>query len=195
MSPKLLNIFLGLVIGLLYLGVYKPLDTGLAGIGWTPDSSISALKATNVQYANTLKLVTDVETGVKKINQNYTSISEATTTLVETMLPDYVDPIQLHNEIVNIADTAGVSVTAINITLFGRNNIAGVGSYVVSFIVKGRYPLIKNLLQEFEKNKRFYNIDALNIEKQETKRETRKREAKMKKEDEAQKAKDINNNK
>ena len=45
----------------------------------------------------------------------------------------------------------------------------GVGSYTITFDVKARYDDLKNLLAEYEKNTRFYNIDVLRITRAESK--------------------------
>ncbi len=171
MSPKLLNILLVLIPAILYYGVFDPLYTGKPGLIWTPESSISALQSTNVQYTNTINLVSKVEKDIKKVNEEYQAIkADATTThKVMKMLPDSIDPIVLRSEVISIADNKGVSIIDVGIKEDAKNVPQGLGAYLVTFSVKGRYPVLKNLLQEYEKNLRFYTVETIDIQRQEAK--------------------------
>lgn len=163
MSPKLLNILLVLIPVILYYGVFDPLYTGNQGLIWTPESSIAALQAKSVQYTNTYNLVAKVEKDMKKINNDFVAIPEATTTKVTIMLPDEIDQIRLRNEVISIADTVGVPVSAVKITEDNRVSVSGVGAYTITFDIKAKYKDAKKLLEAYEKNTRFYNIDTLRI--------------------------------
>ncbi len=163
MSPKLLNILLVLVPAMLYNFVYLPLTTGTPSVLLAPSASIRGLQTKNVQYANTLNLVTDIQTNIKKINDDYKAVSPATTTIVETMLPDTIDQLKLRKEVIAIADAAGVGLKEVKIRE-DRSSTA-VGSYIIDFTFKARYKNAKLLLDEYEKNRRFYIINALNIKK------------------------------
>jgi hypothetical protein len=163
MSPKLLNILLVLIPVILYYGVFDPLYTGNQGLIWTPESSIAGLQAKNVQYENTYNLISKVEKDMKKINNDYISIPEATTTKVMEMLPDEIDPVRLRNEVISIADKAGVPISGVKIAEDNRVGVPGVGAYTITFEVETKYKELKNLLEMYDKNTRFYNIDSLRI--------------------------------
>jgi hypothetical protein len=163
MSPKLLNILLVLIPVIVYYGVFDPLYNGNPGLVWTPESSIAGLQAKNVQYTNTYNLISKVGKDMKKINDEYVAIPETTVATVTQMLPDEIDPIRLRNEVINIADKVGVPISTVKITEDNRVTVPGTGSYTITFDVKARYADIKNLLAAYEKNTRFYNIDALRI--------------------------------
>lgn len=153
----------------LYYGFFDPLYTGNPGFVWTPESSIRQLQSSNVQYANSLVLVSDVDQRVKKINQDYKLVSSTTTSKVELMLPDSIDPIKLRNEVIAIADKAGISINGLTVNTDDIKSNSNVGAYIISFTVKARYASIKKLLEEYEKNKRFFTIDSLAIRQQDTK--------------------------
>lgn len=169
MSPKLLNVLLVLIPVILYYGVFDPLYTGNQGLIWTPESSIEALQLKNVQYTSTINLISKVEKDIKKINNNYTSISATTTTKVTAMLPDEIDPIRLRNEVISIADKAGVSVGGVKINDESRSSLPGTGAYLITFEIKARYKDLKRLLESYERNTRFYNIETLRIARFDTK--------------------------
>lgn len=163
MSPKLLNILLVLIPLVAYYGFFEPLYTGKPGIVWTPESSIRALQSTHVSYINANNLVSEATSGIKKINDNYKAISATTTKKVETMLPDTIDRFKLRNEVLAIADSAGVSITNIIITDDARVANKDAKAFLVTFGVKARYADLKKLFQEYEKSTRFYSIDKMAI--------------------------------
>lgn len=169
MSPKLLNILLILIPVMLYYGVFNPLYTGNPGLIWAPESSIAGLQGANVQYANTISLVSEVQAGIKKINGDYKTVEATTTKKIEAMLSDKIDPIKLKKEVITIAEVKGVAINAVTVRDETRFPISGVGSYLVSFSFKARYPTIKALLQEYERSTRFYTIESLSVTRQELK--------------------------
>ena len=169
MSPKLLNILLILIPVMLYYGVFNPLYTGNPGLIWAPESSIAGLQGANVQYANTISLVSEVQAGIKKINGDYKTVEATTTKKIEAMLSDKIDPIKLKKEVITIAEVKGVAINAVTVRDETRFPIPGVGSYLVSFSFKARYPTIKALLQEYERSTRFYTIESLSVTRQELK--------------------------
>ena len=150
---------------MLYYAVFQPLYTGNPGLIWTPASSIAGLQSQNVQYANTLNLITNVEKDIKKIDADYKSIPATTTKKIETMLPDTVDPIRLRNEALAIADAAQVSISNLRVSEYTKSLPSEVGAYQVDFAVNARYPLLKKLLEGFEKNLRFYSIETIGIQR------------------------------
>ncbi len=169
MSPKLLNILLGLIPVILYYGVFNPLYTGSQGLVWTPPSNVKALQAKNVQYINTYNLISKVEKDIKKVNANYLAVPEATTTRVTQLLPDEINSIRLRNEVISIADATGVSIANVKVTEDNRASVPGTGSHQIAFDVKAKYKDIKKLLEAYEKSTRFFNIEILRINRPEAK--------------------------
>lgn len=148
---------------IMYYAVFEPLYKGNPGLIWTPESSIAGLQSKNVQYLNTYNLISKVEKDMKRINDHYISIPETTIATVTKMLPDEIDPIRLRNEVISIADSAGIAISTVKITEDNKISVPGTGTYTVTFQVKGKYSDLKNLLESYEKNTRFYNIDSLRI--------------------------------
>lgn len=169
MSPKLLNILLILIPVILYYGVFNPLYTGNPGLIWAPESSIAALQGANVQYSNTMGLVSEVQRGIKKINDDYKVVEATTTKKIEAMLSDKIDSIKLKKEVIAIAEVVGVAVSSVSVREDARFPVPGTGSYLVSFSFKARYPTIKALLQAYERNTRFYTIESLAVNRQDSK--------------------------
>ena len=163
MSPKLLNILLILALVVMYYGLFEPMYTGQPGIVWSPESSIAELQLKNVQYTNAINLVSAAILGIKKINEDYKAVPVATITKVEAMLPDVIDRFKLRNEVISIANNAGVAITGLSIAENGANTNQNIKSYIISFEVKARYALLKKLLQVYENNIRFYTIDSFTI--------------------------------
>lgn len=162
MSPKLLNILLVLIPAILYYFVYVPLTTGNPSAIFTPVASISSLQATNVQYTNTLSLISKIQTDIKKVNDDYKTLDIASTTKVEMMLPDSLNQLKLRREVTAISDSVGIGIKGLNVKE-DKSSSANLGAYVVEFSFKARYKNIKLLLEEYEKNKRFYTIETLRI--------------------------------
>jgi hypothetical protein len=151
---------------MLYLGVFKPLYLGQPGIVWTPEFTIGGLQASDVQYQNTINLVEDVKRKMEKINKEYLAVGTTTTNRVETMLPDSINPIRLQNEVVSIANAAGVSLQGLTIKEDGKLPVPGTGAYLITFTMKARYPVIKAVLEAYEKNLRVYSTESFNIDRQ-----------------------------
>jgi hypothetical protein len=149
----------------MYYAVFLPLKTGEPSIFWAPDGSIASYQNQNVQYDNAINLVSTVVTGIKAIHNDYESISTSTINQLELMLPDTIDPIKLQNEVRNIADEAGVGVSDITVIIDPKNTNPNVGAYLVTFNAKGRYPVIKNIVEAIERNKRFYTVEVMTINK------------------------------
>ncbi len=169
MSPKLLNILLLLIPVIFYYGVFNPLYTGNPGLVWTPESSIAALQASNVQHSNTLSLVSEVQRGIKKINEDYKVVDATTIKKFEAMLSDKIDPIKLKKEVITIAETEGVAISGLSVREDVRFPVPGTGSYVISFSIKAKYSTIKSLLQAYETSTRFYTIESFAVRQQELK--------------------------
>ncbi len=168
MSPKLLNVLLVLAPVMLYNFVYLPLTTGEPSVLVSPEASISSLQSTRVQYINNLNLISEIQTSLKRINDDYKSVDPASSTKAELMLPDKIDQLKLRREVINIADAAGVALKDVSVKEDKGSN-AAVGSYLVDFSFVSRYKEAKLLLGEYEKNKRFYTIESLTIKRMDTK--------------------------
>lgn len=165
MSPKLLNIFLILIPVVLYYGFFDPMYTGNPGFVWTPQASISSLQSENIQYINALNLISDVERQTKTVNTDYTSVASTTIDKAKIMLPDSIDPLKLRAEATSIANKSGVDVEIKDVIVDTKNTSKVTGSYIITLSMKARYPLLKKLVQEFEKSKRFYTVDSLSIKR------------------------------
>ena len=163
MSPKLLNVLLLLIPVVMYYGFIEPMITGNPGMVWTPSNSIKGLQATNVQYINAANIVSTITMDMKKVNKDYLDISTSTIEKVGIMLPDTIDIFKLRKEVVSIADKVGVSIADPAITENPRNTDQSVQSYLITFALKAKYPKIKELLQEYEKNMRFYSVESMTI--------------------------------
>lgn len=163
MSPKLLNILLLLIPVVMYYGFIEPMITGNPGMVWTPSNSIKGLQATNVQYINAANIVSTITMDMKKVNKDYLDIATSTIEKVEIMLSDTIDVFKLRKEVVSIADKAGVSITDPTIIENPRNSDKNIQSYLITFTLKAKYPKIKALLQEYEKNMRFYSVESMTI--------------------------------
>ena len=167
MSPKMLNILLILIPVFLYYGVFVPLYNGGTGIFWTPEYTIGALQSQNVSYANALNQVNSVVSGIKKINDDYVAIPQETKDKITVMLPDSLDKVKLRNEVDAIANKAGVALGSVAVADDPASLRANkdIGAYIVSFTVRSRYPAFKNLMEQYEKNLRFYNINTISIKR------------------------------
>ncbi len=165
MSPKLLTVLLVLVPTFLYYGFIKPLHYGTTGFVWTPEYSIPQLQSQNVSYKNALNQITEVQRGAAKLNTDYLAVSPELKIKSKIMIPDEVNVLKLINEVKAIADNAGVSVGQVTVTedkIYKNRNL---GSYVVVFNLKARYPAFKKLMEAYEKNMRFYVINAISIKR------------------------------
>jgi len=166
MSPKILNILLILIPVVLYYGFFEPIYDGTVGYGWAPESTISSLQSQNASYASALNQVSNVETGIEKVYKLYQLITPDVIATTSLLLPDSIDPIKLKNEVMSIADKAGVAISTPGITLDPRTVGKPVQAYIVIFSFKARYPKLKEFMEDYQKNLRFYALDSLTIKRQ-----------------------------
>ncbi len=169
MSPKLLNLLLVLIPVVLYYAYLDPMYSGTQGLIWTPESSITVLQATNVQYENTKNQVALIQRGVESINKDYTTIPQETIDRANLLLPDAIDKINLRKEVIAIADKAGVALNGVTVLDDTKNQNPVTGSYLVNFSIKARYPVFKALMESYERSTRVFMIDTVTIKKLEGK--------------------------
>jgi hypothetical protein len=166
MSPKLLNILLVLTPTVLYFAYINPMYTGEPGLVFTPEKSIPVLKSESVLRTNALNQFALIESEVNKISKDYKSIDDETKAKVTMLLPDTLDSIKLRNEVVSIANNAGIALTGLKVT----NSVKGfqskeVGSYAVDFSAKGHYSTLKRLMETYEKSMRLFVLDSVIIQR------------------------------
>lgn len=149
----------------LYFAYLDPMYSGSPGLIWTPEKSISDLQAMNVQYENTKNQVDLIQKAVDSINKEYTSIPQETIDRANLLLPDAIDKINLRKEVVAIADKAGVALNGVTVTDDTKNQSTVVGSYIVTFSVKVRYPVFKALMESYERSTRVFMIESVTIKK------------------------------
>ena len=138
--------------------------TGTPGLVWTPPASIESLQTQNVQFINKLAQITAIQKEVDALEKDYEAIPATTTEKVEMMLSDNIDQVKLRNELLNIASRSGVSISEIAISEASNN--ADVGAYNVTFSFQAKYTVFKEVMANFEKNLRFYNIQTVSIRRQ-----------------------------
>lgn len=163
MSPKIFTLLLILVPTFLYYGFYRPLYDGVPGLVWTPEHSLIALQSENASLQNALDQIATVETGAKKLNEEYLTISPEAKEKAMIMLPEDIDKIKLAHEIKTIADQTGVSVGTVSILQDSKPAGKNLGSYSATISLKARYPLFLKLMQNYEKNMRFFVIESMTI--------------------------------
>jgi hypothetical protein len=163
MSPKLLNILLLILPLVLYYGYIDPAYSGATGLVWTPEASIAVLKSQKAQYENSLTQADLVETEVDKITKAYFLLDKEIKNKVEIMLPDTIDQFKLRNEVMSIANKKGLALSGLKVTLDTGNKNPKIGGYMITFLVKGDYASIKNLIEAYEKSLRLFLIDDITI--------------------------------
>ncbi len=163
MSPKILNILLVVLSGVLYMYVIDPLYTG-NGTLWVPSGSISTLKALNEQYSATLAQIDTVQQGVDGLHNDYSKLSVEDQEKIKTMLPNTVDEIKLRHEVLTIAAKSGLGVALQNLNV-KKSQIPykGYPYYVVTFSLQSRYTPFKKLIEAYDRNLRFYNLETVSL--------------------------------
>ena len=162
----MLTILLILAPAFLWYGFYKPLFEGSTGLGWMPASTLPALQNENVNLQNALDQISSVEKGAKKLNDEYLLITPEVKEKLMIMLPNTIDRVKLINEVKAIAEKSKVFVngTAMEDTRpVGRN----VGAYTVTLTFKARYDVIKKLMENYEKNMRFFVVESVSLKRPE----------------------------
>ncbi|MBP6888729.1 MAG: hypothetical protein KBC21_03420 [Candidatus Pacebacteria bacterium] len=162
MSPKLLNILLVALPSVLYFGYLAPSYTGEEGLVWTPEKSIKTLQVENVQYANTLSQIDIIKGAAENLNKDYLSFDNDVKEKLTTMLPDAVDPVKIRNEVIIIAAKSGMAVEGLKVEKDAKGD-KGINFYKVSFSVRGKYAAFKTLMENYEKNKRFFSLEQAMI--------------------------------
>ncbi len=165
MSPKIFTILLILLPTVLYYGFLDPLYHGTTGIVWTPENSIVALQTQNVGYQNALNQVTEVERGAVKLNNEYLAVSSSTIQKTAIMLPDDIDQLKLVNEVKAIANQSGIALSNVTVVEDAQYKSKDLVAYKVTFGLKARYPVFKKLMEEYEKNMRFYVTNSITIKR------------------------------
>jgi hypothetical protein len=161
MSPKILNILLAALIVVLYMFVIDPLYSG-TGTLWVPEASLSNLKTLDGQYDATLAQISTVQDGVNSLAKDYSKITDADKEKVSTMLSDRIDEVKLRNEVIHIANGAGVAIDNLDVQK-GRVAFKGYQYYIVSFGLQSRYIPFKKLMEAYDRNLRFYNLDNIGL--------------------------------
>ena len=164
MSPKLLNILLVLTIVILYYGYLNPMYTGQAGLVWTPESSIGALQAQNIQYINTFNQIDFVKHGAELLNKDYLAIDDETKKKVNKMLPNSIDPLKLRDEVISVSNRTGVPLVGLSIEPYtGLGIPGGMGAYRISFNMNMKYSAFKEFMTEYQKSIRVFSISTLAV--------------------------------
>ncbi len=151
----------------LYYGVFDPLYNGATGVVWTPEHTIPSLQAQNVGYANALNQVTEVQRQAKKLNDDYEAVPLEVKEKTAIMLSSGLDQLKLINEVKAITDKAGIAISGLSVKQDQRYINKYLGAYDISFSTKARYPVFKELMENFEKNLRFFNINTISIKRPE----------------------------
>lgn len=169
MTPKTLTILMVLISVVLYYGFITPLRDGTPGMIWTPEYSIPTLQSRSSSYAEAIAQISAIESGALKLNNDYLSVSSTTVEKSLIMLPDSIDKIKILDEVTAIANKAGISITNVVVTEESRfRSVNNVSSYTVAFSMRSRYSTFKRLMQEYEKNMRFFVIKQISIGRSES---------------------------
>ncbi len=164
MSPKLLNILLVMLPVVIYVTVIDPLNTGVGTI-WSPENSISTLQSLNEQYTVALDNTDMIEKGVEAVYRDYKKIDPDVLIKNDYMLSNSVDVAKIRNEVVDIASKQGIAIDGLEVVK-DRKGGKIAEFYLVTFSLKSRYLPFKKLLEEFDKNMRFYTIESLSVARQ-----------------------------
>lgn len=166
MSPKLLNILLILLPAFLYFGYLNPMYNGVPGFIWSPEFSITALQSQNVQYKDALQQISLIETEIGKINSQYKKITDEEKLRATMLLPDKIDPIKLRNEVVSIANKKGIAISGLQVVNSCQGALdKSLGCYLVTLTVHSRYPVLKELIEAYEKSLRLFVVSNVLISK------------------------------
>lgn len=169
MSPKLLNILLILIPVVAYYGVFDPLYNGNPGLVWTPAAALPVLQTRNVQYTDALNQVALIKQSSAKLGKDYDAIPGDIKNSVGILLPDSIDPIRLRNEVLAIADNAGIPISGLDVTVNSKSSSDKLGAYLVAFNIKGHYSEFKKFMEVYERNMRFFTLSGLTIRRPEKK--------------------------
>lgn len=165
MSPKLLNILLIMLPVSLYYGYIEPVYTGQPGFVWTPESSIMALQAENVEYKNAFNQIEAIENEINKLNGDYIAINQDLKNKVNMLLPSEINEIKLRNEVNSIASKMGIAISNLTVLEITRQTAPKLKGYKVSFSVKGHYIDLKKMFERYEKSTRLFILSSISIKK------------------------------
>ena len=141
MSPKLLNILLILISGVLYFFVTKPLYTGADSGVWLPENNIQALRTSTLNYEETLKGADALLSKAKIIQKQYDSYDAATKNKMMVMIPDSINDIKMLNELTKLQEN---TLPLENLSVRDK----GSGEYEVSFSVLATYTKFKEFINQ-----------------------------------------------
>lgn len=166
MTPTNINILLAILPVALYIGYINPMTSEGPGYVWTPNQSIVQLKASDKQYSGALAQLELVEKEIAKVDINYKTVNPEDKKKIGIMLADSVDQIKLRNEIVSLAAKKGVALSGLTVEAEGISSVPLVEAYKVNFSMRVRYPVFKEFIETYEKNMRFFTLNALTIARQ-----------------------------
>lgn len=155
----------------IYYAYLDPMYSGGVGYIWTPESSLRVLQQKNVDYETSLEHIALIEKEASSLNKDYSSISEEDKKKVFALLPDNIDPLKLRNELVFIANKAGIDIATPRVEVDTRNQHPALGSYIVTFSFRAHYENIKVFIEIYEKNLRLFIPDSFAISRIEKKTE------------------------
>ena len=162
MSPRLINILLAVSSFALYYLVIGPIYSGVGTI-WQPENGgIKALKASNVQYDQTIKEAQALSGQAAALNNQYVAINDTSKKTMLIMVPKAIDPVRLLSEMNVIASQSGVSLGSISYAdMPTATKLAG--AYDISFSVKTTYPKFKEFMRYYEKSMRLFTLQNVSF--------------------------------
>lgn len=162
MSPKLLNIFLLMLSGVLYFFVITPIYTGFGSL-WTPKDGkgIVQLRQSKAKYTVTLEQVGQIITQAENLKKDYLAVPEEDKAKLKQMVPSSVDRVRLLSEITNIGNQSGITLNDLNVTELKSFEDKVRGAYSVSFSVKTSYPRFKEIITNFETSLRLFSTESV----------------------------------
>lgn len=157
MTPKLLNILLIIISGILYVYIVDPLYSGTASALFPESSSIKTLTDTRNAYDATLKEVPNIISNANKAKIQYEKISEDDRKKIMTMVPVSINDIKLMSELTNIGVESGVPIDGMGI------KDKGAGIYSVSFSVTTTYTNFKKIISFWENSMRLFRLESVSF--------------------------------
>jgi hypothetical protein len=155
MSPKLLNILLLLISGVLYGYVITPLYYGDESLFFDSGNGITILKQKLAVYDKTIAEVPNIFKKAQEAQQQYDAISPEDRKKILTMVPVEVNDIKLYSELTNIGIDSGVPLDDMGIKDKGN------GEYTVSFSVTTNYNTFKKVMKTWENSMRLFRLNTI----------------------------------
>lgn len=163
MTPKLLNILLIIISGVLYIYVVNPLYSGTDSFFFASGQDIKSLTTKLATYDATIAEVPNIIKKAKDAKDQYDKISEDDRKKILTMVPVSVNDIKLMSEITNIGTEALTPIDGMGVKDKGLAKNSKEGEYSVSFTVLTTYTNFKKMMAYWESSMRLFRLQSVSF--------------------------------